>query len=110
MSELDRLSVGDRKAAISAVTAIARWADTMLNSTVSEVIEAIYRLINFRDSNNLPTIYTSNNDLDHCHDDERIRSRIDGHSYPLFIPEVSIRKRNADRKREQFTRDVIGFS
>ena len=39
MSELDRLTEADKKAVISAVTAIARWADEMLNTTVSEVVE-----------------------------------------------------------------------
>ena len=39
MSELNRLSDIERKGVTSAITAISRWADDMLNISVSEVIE-----------------------------------------------------------------------
>lgn len=71
------------------------WIDTVL-----------YRLVNSRYVNKLPTIYTSNIPLDKLKMDDRITSRIDEATYPVKLPEESIR-REVRRQEKQKLLDEI---
>lgn len=66
------------------------WVETVL-----------YRLINYRYTQRLPTIYTSNIPIDGLKMDNRITDRIDCTTLPVNLPEESIRKytRQAEKKR-----------
>lgn len=68
---------------------------------------ALFHLIDYRDKNFLCTIYTSNLETDELKIDERAKSRIFGHSQDIYLPEVSIRKQNADRFRRRFADRVL---
>lgn len=56
------------------------WIDTVL-----------YRLVNERYTNSLPTIYTSNTPVSNLKMDDRITDRIENTTYPIRIPEEPIR-------------------
>lgn len=66
------------------------WVETVL-----------YRLIDHRYTQRLPTIYTSNISIDGLKVDDRITDRIDCTTLPVNLPEESIRKytRQAEKKR-----------
>lgn len=66
------------------------------------VNETFYRLINFRYSNRLLTIYTSNLKPQELKMDERIVDRIEGSTIMLQLPAVSIRTRNKEEKAQAF--------
>ena len=57
------------------------WVDTVL-----------YRLINERYNNRLPTIYTSNIPVEHLKMDDRIIDRIESTTYAVKLPEEPIRR------------------
>lgn len=68
---------------------------------------AMFHLIDFRDKNCLNTIYTSNLEIDELKIDDRAKSRVYGHSHEIYLPEVSIRKLNADRFKSRFADQVM---
>ena len=70
------------------------------------VEESIFRLVDHRYRNELPTIYTSNLPL-HDHGD-RTYSRINSRSLPLKLPEISVRDAQAEKEREAFLDEVLG--
>lgn len=72
------------------------------------VTNALFRLVDYRDKNMLPTIYTSNCEIDELSGDERMISRIEGHSVPLIMPEVSVRRMKAKEKTANFLKSVLG--
>lgn len=55
----------------------------------------------------LPTIYTSNLKKNELRGDERTVDRIYGHAIEIFIPEVSIRKKKADKMNTQFIQQIL---
>lgn len=57
---------------------------------------SIFRLVNRRHENLLPTIYTSNVPIDKLKCGERVTSRIYEDSFQLSMPEISIRMKKAD--------------
>lgn len=71
------------------------------------IANAIFRLIDYRDKNLLPTIYTSNYEMQNLPIDDRIVNRIEGHSVPLVMPEKSIRRMQSVRKTKEFLKDVL---
>ena len=68
---------------------------------------AIFRLVNRRHENLLPTIYTSNIECENLKCDDRISSRIYEDTIPVVMPEVSIRRKKADAERRAFLKSVM---
>ena len=68
---------------------------------------AIFRLIDFRDKNILPTIYTSNYEMDKLPGDARTIDRIIGHSVPVKMPEFSVRRTQAEKRTGDFLKQVL---
>lgn len=71
------------------------WVDTVL-----------YRLINERYVNRLPTIYTSNIAVDRLKIDDRIIDRIESRSYIVTLPEESIRRTLGQQDKERLLQDI----
>lgn len=71
------------------------WVDTVL-----------YRLINERYINRLPTIYTSNIAVDRLKIDDRIIDRIESRSYIVTLPEESIRRTLGQQEKERLLQDI----
>lgn len=71
------------------------------------VNDMLYRLINFRDSALLPTIYTSNKEIADLDLDSRIMNRVEGHSIPVCMPEQSIRQENARKSTGKFLEQIF---
>ena len=72
------------------------WVDTVL-----------YRLINYRTTKKLVTVFTSNIAVDHLKIDERISDRIFSMTVPLILPEVSIRNMKAKEENAAFMKEII---
>lgn len=72
------------------------WTDTVL-----------YRLINYRMTKKLVTIFTSNISVDKLKIDDRISDRIFSMTIPLILPEVSIRNMKAREENAEFIRKLI---
>lgn len=71
------------------------WVDTVL-----------YRLINERYVNRLPTIYTSNISVGYLKMDDRIIDRIESTTYPVMLPEESIRKDMRQQEKERLFDEI----
>lgn len=71
------------------------------------VNSAVFRLVDYRDKNMLPTIYTSNYDMESLPGDERTVNRIFGHSIPIPMPEFSVRRAKAKKKTGDFLKKVL---
>lgn len=67
----------------------------------------LYNLINFRYSNKLITIITSNASIEKLKMDERIKERITEKCIPIHMPEVSIRTQKAKEKNAEFLKSVM---
>jgi len=72
------------------------WVDTVL-----------YRLINYRMSKKLVTIFTSNIEADKLKIDKRVTDRIIKMTVPLILPEVSIRVKKAQEENAEFIKEII---
>ncbi len=71
------------------------------------VNNTLYHLINFRYSNKLTTIITSNVSIEDLKIDGRIKDRINAMCIPLHMPEVSIRIKMASQENEEFLKSVM---
>lgn len=71
------------------------WVDTVL-----------YRLINERYVNRLPTIYTSNIAMDRLKMDDRIIDRIESTTYSLTLPEESVRRETRELAKQQLLDEI----
>ena len=71
------------------------WIDTVL-----------YRLINDRYVNRQPTIYTSNIPVDRLKMDDRITDRIESTTFPVTLPEESIRKDSREREKQKLLQEI----
>lgn len=67
----------------------------------------LYQLINFRYSNNLITIITSNVAIEELKVDDRIKDRINAMCIPIHMPEVSIRRKEASRENAEFLKSIM---
>lgn len=70
------------------------------------VDSVLFRLIDWRYTNKLVTIFTSNIEIDKLKLDERITDRIYEMCIPLALPEKSIRRENSNRKNDEFMKRV----
>lgn len=68
--------------------------------------QELFKLINYRVTEGLITIYTSNLSLDKLNVDDRIKSRIEASSIYVPMPEESIRQLKASRAQSEFLRRV----
>lgn len=73
------------------------------------VDSVLFRLIDWRYTNKLVTIFTSNIEIDSLKLDERIIDRIYEMCVPLALPEKSIRRQKSDKKNSEFMNKVIKF-
>lgn len=71
------------------------------------VAAALFRLIDKRYINHLPTIFTSNVRIEDLKMDSRIADRIYAVSVPVIMPEVNVRNRIADRHTKEFLKEVL---
>jgi DNA replication protein DnaC len=78
---------------------------TQMNKEFSETV--LYRLINYRMTKKLVTIFTSNISVDKLKIDARISDRIFSMTIPLVLPEVGIRNIKSREENEAFIREVI---
>ncbi len=67
----------------------------------------LYHLINFRYSNKLITIITSNVPIEGLKVDGRIKDRINAMCIPVHMPEVSIRSKQARQDNMEFLKSVM---
>lgn len=72
------------------------WIDTVL-----------YRLINDRYANKLPTIYTSNLPVEGLKMDDRITDRIECTTYPIRLPDESIRKIMRQQEKQDLLNNIV---
>ena len=71
------------------------------------VNNAVFRLVDRRNTNMLPTIYTSNYEMDDLPCDERTVNRIYGHSIPVLMPEFSVRRAKAKKATGEFLKRIL---
>lgn len=71
------------------------WVDTVL-----------YRLINERYNNRLPTVYTSNIPIEQLKMDDRIVDRIESTIMPVKLPEESIRKEVRQQEKDRLLEEI----
>lgn len=64
--------------------------------------DCLFRIIDFRNRKSRITMYTSNCDLKSLPDGGRIADRINEHTIPVHMPDVSIRARQAARRKADF--------
>lgn len=67
----------------------------------------LYHLINFRYSNKLITIFTSNYSIEELNIDGRIKDRINAMCLPLHIPEISVRAMESNNANKEFIKSLI---
>lgn len=67
----------------------------------------LYHLINFRYSNKLMTIVTSNCSIETLKIDDRIKDRLNAMCIPLHMPEISIRSKKASEENMEFLNSVM---
>ena len=67
----------------------------------------LYHLINFRYSNKLVTIITSNVSIEDLKVDGRIKDRLNAMCIPLHMPEISIRSQQARQENMDFLKSVM---
>ena len=71
------------------------------------VNEILYQILNTRMTAKLVTIFTSNVHISQLSHDERIISRIEKTSFPIQMPEESIRKQLADKENEKMAMALL---
>lgn len=71
------------------------WIDTVF-----------YHLINERYVNRLPTIYTSNIPIESLRMDDRITDRIESTTFPVKLPEESIRKDTREQEKQKLLKEI----
>lgn len=67
----------------------------------------LYRLVNERFTNKLPTIYTSNLPVDCLRIDDRIIDRIESTTYLIALPEEPIRRGMMQQKKDKLLEELI---
>lgn len=67
----------------------------------------LYHLINFRYSNKLITIITSNASIDKLRVDDRIKDRLNEMCIPVHMPEYSVRTRKAKEENIEFLKTIM---
>lgn len=71
------------------------------------ITTALFRLIDKRYTDHLPTIFTSNVKMEDLKMDSRISDRIYAVSVPVIMPEVNVRRQIADKHTKEFLRNIL---
>lgn len=71
------------------------WVDTVL-----------YRLVNSRYTNRLPTIYTSNLPVEKLKVDDRISDRIESTTYFVKLPDEPVRQQERQKEKEKLMEEI----
>lgn len=71
------------------------------------ITTALFRLIDKRYTDHLPTIFTSNVRIEDLKTDTRISDRIYAVSVPVIMPEVNVRRLIADKYTKDFLKSVL---
>lgn len=71
------------------------------------ITAALFRLIDRRYVNHLPTIFTSNIRMEDLKTDPRISDRIYAVSVPVVMPEVNVRRKIADKHTKEFIKSIL---
>ena len=71
------------------------------------ITTALFRLIDSRYANHYPTIFTSNVRMEDLKTDPRISDRIYAVSVPVIMPEVNVRRKNADKHTKEFLTNIL---
>lgn len=71
------------------------WVDTVL-----------YRLVNSRYTNRLPTIYTSNLPVEGLNIDDRVTDRIESTTYFVRLPDVPVRQQERQKAKEKLMEEI----
>ena len=71
------------------------------------ITTALFRLIDRRYTNHLPTIFTSNVRMEDLKTDSRIADRIYAVSIPVIMPEINVRRQMADDVTKKFLMSVL---
>lgn len=71
------------------------------------ITTALFRLIDKRYVEHLPTIFTSNIRIEDLKTDSRISDRIYAVSVPVIMPEVNVRKQIADKHTKEFLSGIL---
>lgn len=68
---------------------------------------ALFRLVDRRYTNHLPTVFTSNVRIEDLKLDSRITDRIYAVSVPVIMPEVNVRNQIADKHTKEFLKGIL---
>lgn len=71
------------------------------------ITTALFRLIDKRYTDHLPTIFTSNVRIEDLKTDSRISDRIYAVSVPVMMPEVNVRRQIADKHTKDFLKSIL---
>lgn len=71
------------------------------------ITTALFRLIDKRYTDHLPTIFTSNVRIEDLKTDSRISDRIYAVSVPVIMPEVNVRRQIADKHTKDFLKSIL---
>ena len=71
------------------------------------ITTALFRLIDRRYVNHLPTIFTSNIRMEDLKTDPRISDRIYAVSVPVIMPEINVRRQTADSHTKEFLKSIL---
>ena len=71
------------------------------------ISDAVYRLVDYRYRQNLPTIYTSNMAMNKASKNDRVVARIIDRSHEIRLPEFSVREMLANKNKMEFLREVM---
>lgn len=77
------------------------------NADKDWIVTALFRLIDRRYTNHLPTIFTSNIQMEDLKTDSRITDRIYAVSVPVIMPEVNVRNQIADKHTKEFLKNIL---
>ena len=72
------------------------------------ISDAVFRLVDYRYRQKLPTIYTSNMPLKRASKNDRVTSRMFELSHEIKMPDISVREILATKAKEEFLSEVIG--
>lgn len=71
------------------------------------ITTALFRLIDKRYTNHLPTIFTSNVQMEDLQIDSRVTDRVYAVSVPVMMPEVNVRRQIADKHTKDFLKSIL---
>ena len=110
---MDKVSIGYKDKTIEPARVYRECSLLVLDDIGTQIqsewhSQELFRLIDYRTVNNLPTIITSNYKVEDLKIDERTKSRILKSSIVLHMPEVSVRNKMAAAEQGDFVNRILG--